>query len=1490
MEWYGVFVMAKVDCSNVSDANSCHRRYALNVTGQVNQNESYAKYRTKWDYERNATSKTDKYTIAKFTKKRVDTKFEEKETKDKFGKKTIEKKAIKWRYDYTFPWTLACAEFKAEIPDEAYIKRITFRAKMRVNDKNVTVHKPIGDFRFVRFQHEKIKEETGGKKTGWHNGSYWYVDTDKKISHNWDEYTWSIDEENIQLAKITPDIVNANFCGIDFIWDKADFKGDNGKCEVHVQWIRMKVEYDMPNYELGVYDSTHKVHENTDKTPTKTQADEQFIVHLFAHNRTKAKGSKQKVQINIPWGTEVDAVATNWGEFNPATYRWIIPKFIDNGKNDTSRSLTLRLTPKKIGLSNISAQYLDGGAGVKYWWDIDTTIRSSAYTETTITAETGENGFRRNSICCVKVDIHVVSGDNTIDVHTTSIPFLQNNGTWSLDPDNTTPQVELTGIDDTPSLNTAHLVYNGEMTDSDVYEYNVSLRYCFKPDFVGQLTLGVMNSEEFETTYAYFDVLEALPFRVEVNRIPHFYRFTNHRMASEVEINESIFVCRSDDGDKDMIMSDCRLTAGIWDDLDYIGCVPLEHLHFNPKSTYKDTLLNSTYKNKRYMGKKLAVDEDITLNVRLHPQQVTTIQGLIDMDKPIPINANHKCFEGDALNHRGWCEIYSIKAEETNPHWYKCDIDVKYLTHNLNTRFKINTSENADDYDSQIPTLMSEIWSSGSDLSFTMNDSLYDSDNIPNNELYFKTDTDGTFYYAEDYEVDGDYVYINDNVRNNFTIDNKQHIITTTKEPLAHISNVEFIWSSVLIDEYKENDISRIIRLKDENNKTIFEYQYDNIKIDEDEVSADIIYRVLQKNDTLLDFNPSKRIRFRYNPTDVTLEDSDVDVVEEDIPDDDSGEAHYGSTVEFFIKNNTLQVVDKGFNGREVDITTELPSGKYYYEVEWVNNNEDAETSPVNCTFDFVVQNTILTSTYADKFSKLIVSPFPVAGKKVVFTREAQEGTIYYYEDDGEEFSYLVEPYYNYLNGTDLVTRDGISIFNLNYGYEIVYMQNGLVRLGFNRLTGDVYLGKFDPQIDDYVTVYNLHLEKFDDINLNNITDDKIEVQSSDSTFTIYRGHPYIKIKHTNEDIFIDTVSNKVWAEGLGDNVREKPIYWSLLNEDNLLPSCVTEKLDSDCVETEQVTHNDRQSTSLEWVDFPSEIGLGETTFTITSDTLDDYSDEISLDDTTCSFGDYTVEFESDGIPTRFENFTSLKDIIQTNESTNLVARVSDALGMPVKGKTIYFYEWYYKYLLKISATKNIITNGESSTIKATLKDTDGSQIKGEEIYFYHPETVDYCNYGTTLNGITTPSGASSSLVDEGIKYTTSTSGEKNIRYDVPLTDAENWQVECEIAKIGVAQSIAMYVFTSTTAHGCWFAYEDSTGKFGGGCTGSNFSNVDVGALQVGDIIKITYISGALSIYKNGSLIYTKTTTFNDSHSYYVGHYTNKDREQYVKNVVIKKW
>ena len=619
------------------------------------------------------------------------------------------------------------------------------------------------------------------------------------------------------------------------------------------------------------------------------------------------------------------------------------------------------------------------------------------------------------------------------------------------------------------------------------------------------------------------------------------------------------------------------------------------------------------------MGKELASDEDITLNVRLHPQQVTTIQGLIDMDKPIPINANHRCFEGDALNHRGWAEIYAITTTLTNPHWYKCDIDVKYLTHNLNTRFKINKGDKTfSNY--TMPNLLIESVESGDSLSSgteTHDFFIVDTDGgyIFNNEeiqstWYTNEDgkvvifvVEGSEYdierieeeYSEyDIEIitgqsevefedvlqqvldDGysiinaqigvpievdDTEYSNENQRNVFTLDEGQHFNIRTKEALSSISQVSYDWSSTLIAEEKENQISKIIRLVDKSsNNAMFEYEYSDFDFTgyengDNQILCHVIGRVFIKGDYDEVFNDDI-----YIP--VTVLDDEED--------DSDYTPMYGSNVSFKLNNNILSVEDTGYSGKAVNLTNiELEGESYYYEVAWKNNNLDGEDNDITTYVDLTVQDSIFASQYANKYGNMIVSPFPVADKHLIFSRNGEEGIIYYYDNDEEEFSYLIEPYYQYHNGVDLRTSDGISIFNLNYGYKTVYLENGLVSLGINRLNGQMYLRKWDNDAKEYITLFYFQLNNYDDVNINNISDDRIELQASNTIISMYRGHPYVILKHNLEDINIISQFGKVWAEQVGDSQDAYPRYYDLLNTANLLPQCVggTNTIDNDCVQ-----------------------------------------------------------------------------------------------------------------------------------------------------------------------------------------------------------------------------------------------------------------------------------------------------------------------------------
>lgn len=1344
-------------------------KYANTVTDQYNPNKTGF---THWIKPENAIGHvTNTSASATYTKEKYATHYKTVTTKDKNGKEIKKKVADKWDYKYTRPTTLSAHDFQLNIPAKAKITSLKFEVRIKVSSTKLDVLAPKCRFNLYGGATKNKPTDDKVGTTGWHDGYYYIVPQKKKLTTSYQTISYTLDGDDMTKAKINNSHLNIDVMGIDLIFNKNGFLKTDTKSKLtgtaYIQWVKCTVGYILPDNNLKITSILNLLQTNqttgeletgvgTQSVPATFLANEEYPFTVTLSNGSNVAYGNVEVQFEFPQGSEY-TVDQYHGTYNPSTQKWTV-----NLGGKETKDFRFNFTSKRTGLSYIKATK----NGQDYYYYFYTSAYGDDGYSFIDVLTTGE--VHKNHATCLNILVSGYSNDDTVSIDISNL-----SGIRYIDcslSDNCKNIKEVTSK--SSSNVTVKLMQTGD--------YLLSLNYCIYATGT-PFSLKVKNNDDPNNPVTKsFTALPPYTYIISNNKTypneldlhPSLSVINNHRIITDITTDASVIELVSDDVDSNMIMSPCTMAMDKWDDLDYIGCIPLKQTHFNPESTYKDKLLESKSKNKRYMGKQLASDEIITLNIRLPPKDVTTLQGLIDMDKPIAINTNHLCFEGDALNHRGWAEVYGLKVKETNPHWYKCEIDVKYLTHNLNTRFKIDKGKKVDDYN--IPSLMTEVFSSGENLS--------DMDNDP----YFKVDTDGTFYYNNE-TTDLEYAFTDDNdntitvnssssatytftlggesysftginavveflesrgynvstpvtgatlkvkrtievpayERNNFNIQNGQHINITTVNPLTHTSTIDFTWSSALIPEYKENAVSRIVRLLNSDSKVLFEYEYDNIQINDDEVTADVIYRVLEK-DVLKSYNED--ITFRYNPSDITTE---LDTVEEDDDSDVStGEAHFGTTLSLKIENGKLSIRDSGFNGREVAINNiQLEDTSYIYQVEWVNGNDDAETNDIDCIFDFSVMDTVLTTTYADKWGKLIVSPFPVADKKILFTRQGEEGTIYYYADDNEEFSYLIEPYYQYLNGTDLVSNDGISTTNLlNYGFEIVYIQNGLVRLGFNRLTGELYLGKYDPISEAYITVSRLHLEKFDDINLNSLSDDKIEIQASDAVFTIYRGHPYIKVKHELEDIFIDTTFNTVWSEQVGsDNAVELPAYWDLMNNKNLLPIGVGGKINSSDLEISQEFVDDRITTSLSISSVTStneedtdpQFTTGyDITATLSDTALTSYTDDIDIDDSSCSFGSLTWMETCDTTLVYSVSISSNKKIIQSNEKVQLYANVLNPCFKGVSGQRVDFYE-VFSPSINLSSDKSIIQSGEKAQLSAKVKDEDGSIVKNVRIDFY---------------------------------------------------------------------------------------------------------------------------------------------------------------------------
>ena len=1229
------------------------------VNPQINPNKPKNE---DWENMDNALTKTyDTYAVSQFSAKY-----------NSSTKKTL----------YNRPYDLTAHDFDLNLPSNAYLKEVQFIAHLKA-DNGLTAIRPTAHFNLYG---GAVKKGLSGKasvsyssKDGWYSGSFRRYPV-KDLPNQWLGHTYTIYEDDLVKGEISVKELNASIMGIDLLFDypRNQVKKDTD-WNVYCAYVEIRVRYDLPKYALTYTSLTSE---------EDAKVGNPYVVKCVFTNSSKANDGIQTIDVNIPFGNEVESYVVSQGNYDSSTSKWTV---------DTSKKaeLTLTLTSFVSG-DNTLVLSNDNIGEYPYTFYVGKSPNGVGASDIQLALTDSPH---KNHRMCIIADVIGQSETGSVKYVFTNDKTYQGKG-WEL-----VERSDGVTVSSTDSDSITLSVPVGE-------DYTCKFRYCYYPKVTGDNVATVkaeISNVEVTSSDLPYKVFAPYVYRInnelsdKVNNAylhPQSITFQDHRVISDIEFNSFYLTSSVNSKDSLMKQSECGLKMYAQRELDYIGCIPLEHSHFDPKSTYKDTLIDTHYKNKRYMGKKLATDEDITLNVRLHPKQVTTLQGLIQMDKPIPINTNHRSFESDSLNHRGWAEVYGVKTSYTNPHWYKCDIDVKYLTHNLNTRFHIEKGVKIATYD--YPALMRESIKSGTSLE---ND-------------YWIVDTDGSFSYNDDEDAD-------DNTRNLLSLSNGQGFRIKSSNILPNSSMVSFNWLTTLVDEERENNISRIVRLIDsESNNIVFEYQYDNFSLEygDETITCSTIARLWDGVgwDTSTDVDISLWL--------------DTSIMSEEIETDDDS-LLYGSNLHFNVENNKLNIIEEGFNGRESYRYFELKgSGKYYYEIDVKNNNTDAETDAVDFYVDMNVMDTVLTSDYAEKYSKLYVSPFPVADKKIVFTRQGEEGSLYYLEDDGEEFSYLINPYYQYKNGTDLV-YDGESIFDLNYGYEVVFIQNGLVRLGFNRLNGRLYLGKYDPKSKQYINLYRFHLKKYEDININNISDDKIEIQASDSTFTIYRGHPYIVVKHPTEDIWLDTGIGTVWAEKVGGNSpTELPSYWDLMNNSNLLQEDVASKkgITTSNVTIEEVEVSDRENSTLSIADIYDGTthysDIDDVPFEVNTDYIFTLDGEINVigEDLPIEYQTYDGEFGTYTLSTIVDKSETssivvypTKNVIMVSDTLELQGTVLDDDGDGISGKTVYFYESYVP-LMRLFAELDKIQTDDTLDLNCKLRDAeDGNPVIGAKVHFF---------------------------------------------------------------------------------------------------------------------------------------------------------------------------
>lgn len=1067
-----------------------------------------------------------------------------------FAESQYKRKGKKGNYSYITPWVVTAHNFGLDIPEEAYITKVTLQVCMKVDSPKIKVHPPAAHFMVYggTGSTSVTQQKSGSNKTGWY-GSTYRVYNNKTVSTSEKVYEYEFSGKEWNKMAYPTKQLNRDIMGVDLHFNDP-VSMDIANAGVYLRWVAIIVDYELPQFELTFEKPTTK------NEHLSVVVEDTYCVNATLTNKTNASVDIYQTEIILPYGTELVSSNSNSADYNilvdtddPQKYIWAC-----SGEGKVKHTLKLCLKSHSYGLHELMY------GNIPYYIDAE------PCEDCVISYKKIQDG--RPSCFRFKKTIYTdsesvkfyvtVDGRSLTDWSKVSSEFLEyyqneNQGnnliSWELEQSSLIHGVSIKEYtNDWIELYVPHLT-----------EVEVVLNACFVPLFSGNNTIELVADGDTHTKEYYS--LPAEP--VELELIPDTSIWQDYYVATELGILGYVLRADVKETDKNMVEGECTLKAHIWEDLAYIGSIPLKHSHYEPDHDSTNEIISKSYKNKTYKGKEGEFKEDTGLKIKLPPPDWTTLRGFTKLDKPIPINTVPSAFEGDVLNFRGWYEIGGIKGvKKTNPLYYDGEIVVEPLTHNINTRFTIKKGDESNSFG--LSKALAYIINSGDEFAkySYINTDL---EEVINDTGYFIVDTDGAYIYDDSEDVD-------DSLRTLIALDNSQYVNILSDEEMAEICSISMTWNSTKLEENKENNIERVINILN-GKEVVFRYTYYDYNFD----TNNEYYKCRVLGERLLDNGNwetviEKDLNLAVDIESLQLEvDEDGNVVQESEPKSDEyvieneeeedneiysfNDYIYGTTVKFLLNNNILSIIDTGYNGQEIIAENiELVNGKYKFEANFVNHNTDGDSTDVITFFDFEVGESIITSDLGNLYKDMIISSFPIAGKKILFTRLSEEGTLYYYQHDNSEFSYIQEPFYMFFCGVDLQNQKGSSIFDLDNSYTTFYLNNGLVRVGFNRINGDIYIYKYDIYSKQFIHVCDLHCNNTD-FEIGAFSDDKIELKAGTTVYSMYRGHPYLIINHPDEELLFKTSWHTAWAEKFNGVAYPFPIYFNFLNNSNLLTS-----------------------------------------------------------------------------------------------------------------------------------------------------------------------------------------------------------------------------------------------------------------------------------------------------------------------------------------------
>lgn len=275
---------------------------------------------------------------------------------------------------------------------------------------------------------------------------------------------------------------------------------------------------------------------------------------------------------------------------------------------------------------------------------------------------------------------------------------------------------------------------------------------------------------------------------------------------------------------------------------------------------------------------------------------------------------------------------------------------------------------------------------------------------------------------------------------------------------------------------------------------------------------------------------------------------------------DSNNNLQFGSIQNLQLNKNVLNLIDYGLkpedsllSGGKVFIRNlELEGEGYYYEIE-VQNNANPEVitqQSLDTQLKLTIDENKSSITDNVKYSNVIITPAPIPNRKLLFHRRCADGILYFYEfvDDGVPYEYIGNPYNQYVCGVDIQTEDGVSVLNLNNEYIPIIINNGLIKVSFDKLAGFIILSRYDYKHKAFVQVSILKLQGNTELSLMSFTDDRVQIKFGKTIWNVWRGRPYVQVEHSENDLLLWNTFNCIWCEvnnqdELGVLIEQSSIY-----------------------------------------------------------------------------------------------------------------------------------------------------------------------------------------------------------------------------------------------------------------------------------------------------------------------------------------------------------